>query len=447
MAATEDAATVLENFIHDVANMPAEIAHLLEEIQAKDRAMEEHRNLISQRDRAIQTHVINKGGRDPYPKEPSYVKAVKGHYEQAERIQREKCILADKVAILLDRHVKRLDNKIRDLIQEGAMPADPSLPTLLEPHHPANLVAPAIASSGTNTGVTTPLAVQVSHPPSSSTLIADAAAIRLRQSGAITRPNGAATTPAIPNVQGPHAAAVSNGGTPVPSGAVTGPGTAVAARQRELSAGADAKRRRIVGPPGTLQIPPSGLARQSSAGPSGTGTPKVGTPGGSRAGSTGPRTKKGVTANKKLPTKGGSQLKKTGTKGLSKKQARRLAAKRNGASPSTTGDDDGDDGSGSGSDVASDTAAGGSTSGARTMGKDGAGDEDMEDAGYDDDGDDAAYCVCQKPSYGNMVACDNEKCELEWFHWECVGLVAEPKGKWLCPNCSKLPANKIKYAR
>lgn len=439
MAATEDAATVLENFIHDVANMPAEIAHLLEEIQAKDRAMEEHRNQISQRDRAIQTHVINKGGRDPYPKEQLYIKAVKGHYEQAERIQREKCVLADKVAILLDRHVKRLDNKIRDLIHEGAMPPDPSLPTLLEPHHPANLVAPALASSGTNTGSHTPMNIQA-IAPTSSTLIADAAAVRLRQNAALTRPNGS-SAPVIPNMQIPVAAV-----TPVPSGAIVGPNIAAAARQRESSAGADSKRRRIAGAPGTLQIPPSGLARGSSAGPSGTGTPRVGTPGGSRAGSAGPRTKKGVTANKKLPSKSSSSSghKKAGTKGLSKKQARRLAAKRNGGSPSTTGDDDGEDGSGSGSEAGSDAAA---TTGGRAMGKDGAGDEEMEDAGYDDDGDDAAYCVCQKPSYGNMVACDNEKCELEWFHWECVGLVAEPKGKWLCPNCSKLPANKIKYAR
>ncbi|KAB8343086.1 hypothetical protein FH972_022680 [Carpinus fangiana] len=445
MATSEDAATVLENFVHDVANMPAEIAHLLEEVQAKDKQMEEHRNHISQRDRAIQNLVKRDGGHAPQPKEATYVKGVKEHFDHAERIQKEKCLLADKVAILLDRHVKRLDQSIERLVQEGQIPLDSQLPSLLNPHSGGNLAPPAAASSGTNTGVTTPLAAALSHSAGSSTLIADAAAIRLRQSGALTRPGGA-TTPAIPGVQGQNGSAVSNGGTPGPSGALTAPNAAMAARQRELSAGADPKRRRA-GAPGTLQLPPSGL-RQSSAGPPGAGTPKVGTPGGSRAGSAGPRTKKGVVANKKLPGKGGSLLKKAGTKGLSKKQARRLAAKRNGASPSTTGDDDGDDASGSGSDAGSDVAANaGASVRGQMMGKDGAADEDMEDAGYDEDGDDAAYCICQKPSFGNMVACDNEKCELEWFHWDCVHLTAEPKGKWLCPNCRILPPSKIKYAR
>ena len=26
------------------------------------------------------------------------------------------------------------------------------------------------------------------------------------------------------------------------------------------------------------------------------------------------------------------------------------------------------------------------------------------------------YCFCRKPSFGNMIACDNSKCEFEWFH-------------------------------
>ncbi|GAX74808.1 hypothetical protein CEUSTIGMA_g2255.t1 [Chlamydomonas eustigma] len=52
------------------------------------------------------------------------------------------------------------------------------------------------------------------------------------------------------------------------------------------------------------------------------------------------------------------------------------------------------------------------------------------------------YCYCQKPSQGEMVACDNEECALEWFHYECVGLKAAPVGEWLCPDCAKV-ANAI----
>ena len=45
------------------------------------------------------------------------------------------------------------------------------------------------------------------------------------------------------------------------------------------------------------------------------------------------------------------------------------------------------------------------------------------------------YCICQKASYGEMIACDNSKCELEWFHFACVGVKIQPEGQWFCPRC------------
>jgi inhibitor of growth protein 4 len=46
------------------------------------------------------------------------------------------------------------------------------------------------------------------------------------------------------------------------------------------------------------------------------------------------------------------------------------------------------------------------------------------------------YCICNRVSSGNMVGCDNDYCEGgEWFHFECVGLTEQPKGKWYCPQC------------
>ena len=32
------------------------------------------------------------------------------------------------------------------------------------------------------------------------------------------------------------------------------------------------------------------------------------------------------------------------------------------------------------------------------------------------------YCHCQRPSFGQMIGCDNSNCEKEWFHYRCVGL-------------------------
>lgn len=45
------------------------------------------------------------------------------------------------------------------------------------------------------------------------------------------------------------------------------------------------------------------------------------------------------------------------------------------------------------------------------------------------------YCVCHQVSYGDMICCDNDACEIEWFHFQCVSLATKPKGKWYCPNC------------
>ncbi|TEB28167.1 hypothetical protein FA13DRAFT_1633510, partial [Coprinellus micaceus] len=47
------------------------------------------------------------------------------------------------------------------------------------------------------------------------------------------------------------------------------------------------------------------------------------------------------------------------------------------------------------------------------------------------------YCVCRGVSYGEMVACDGEACEGEWFHYSCVGLTSPPGGHWYCDDCIK----------
>lgn len=51
------------------------------------------------------------------------------------------------------------------------------------------------------------------------------------------------------------------------------------------------------------------------------------------------------------------------------------------------------------------------------------------------DPNEPTYCLCNQVSYGEMVACDNPDCKIEWFHFGCVGLKEQPKGKWYCPNC------------
>lgn len=48
---------------------------------------------------------------------------------------------------------------------------------------------------------------------------------------------------------------------------------------------------------------------------------------------------------------------------------------------------------------------------------------------------DRRYCLCKEVSFGEMIACDNARCEIEWFHFGCVDIRVQPKGKWYCPRC------------
>ncbi|KAL3426679.1 phd finger domain-containing protein [Phlyctema vagabunda] len=69
--------------------------------------------------------------------------------------------------------------------------------------------------------------------------------------------------------------------------------------------------------------------------------------------------------------------------------------------------------------------------------------DDAESSLQDDedgeiDANEPTYCFCNGVSYGEMVACDGDGCEKEWFHLDCVGLKVAPKGnaKWFCDECS-----------
>lgn len=61
--------------------------------------------------------------------------------------------------------------------------------------------------------------------------------------------------------------------------------------------------------------------------------------------------------------------------------------------------------------------------------------QEVTDGEWTYDPNEPRYCLCNQVSYGDMVACDNEECPSEWFHYPCVGITAPPKGKWYCPQC------------
>lgn len=66
-------------------------------------------------------------------------------------------------------------------------------------------------------------------------------------------------------------------------------------------------------------------------------------------------------------------------------------------------------------------------------------DEDSE-PGDPDDPNEPKYCYCNRGSYGEMIACDNDDCPREWFHLGCTGLREPPEEdvKWYCDDCRPL---------
>lgn len=54
-----------------------------------------------------------------------------------------------------------------------------------------------------------------------------------------------------------------------------------------------------------------------------------------------------------------------------------------------------------------------------------------------DGGGDTLYCKCNRPAFGNMIACDSSECKVGWFHCECVGFGGSSKMTWICMECKK----------
>nr|GAT43676.1 predicted protein [Mycena chlorophos] len=67
------------------------------------------------------------------------------------------------------------------------------------------------------------------------------------------------------------------------------------------------------------------------------------------------------------------------------------------------------------------------------MDLDGDGEEEGEGEGEGED--ENLYCFCQKQSYGDMIACDNNDCPYEWFHLSCVSLTQPTPDQWYCSEC------------
>jgi len=321
-------------------------------------------------------------------------------------LQEQKCALAKKTQATIDKHTLYLDKQIKVLQDKGDFPADSDVPSLLRPQAPDRSLATRVDASGPS------MPMREIHNSSS---VNHAGMPRLSGHQVAAQRIGPAQVGQQAN-------------NSIPSAAPTTPGAAAMLlnrQARESSAGAANKRQRTGSGIGSLPTNSSGLARHASIGP---GTPKVSTPT-ARAGSAGPRSSQQKAGSKKVAPHKQSSLSrriKPGKSGLS-----RIKRTGNKNSPGSTNDSElseAESGSGDEDDEVITPPV---------MQRDAEGDEEMLDLDDDEGGDDKKYCTCQSVSYGDMVACDNESCPYEWFHWTCVGLKSEPVGIWICPVCAK----------
>lgn len=397
-----------------VANAPAEITFLLEEIQAKDSQIMLYKDEISKRDAQLQKWVRLNGGHVLNPKEEAFSRTISECYDKCEILQAEKLGLSEKALIVLERQIRRLDTGLHGLMSREEFPSDWGGPTLI--------------GSGRTSGVGTP------------TIVVNAGPLQALS-------NNIGSTGGMPNIgnaaqirMAAQNAGVQSRGT----GSGTQTPTAAPRSQRESSTEA-IKRRRLNASLGTLPAASSNL-RQSSIGP---GTPKAGTPNpvSSRAGSAQP-SQRSVT-QKKAP--GGAATRKLAPPPASKKRSRPSAARkrdrrgqlaRSGRSATPSSVASGSATSSRSPSPTPSSLAKNQNDGAPGVDGGDSADEDDEDAGEDGE-DTTLYCFCQKVSFGDMVGCDNDNCKYQWFHWGCVNLKHEPEGSWLCPECRKLPRDQV----
>jgi inhibitor of growth protein 3 len=437
MASNEDCASVLEQFMHDAANLPAEISHMMEEIQAKDKDLQKYVSLINQKDSNIQKHLKGNGVLAPHPKENEYGELVKKNYDLCMTLQDEKIKLSEKACLLLDRQVRKLDVKIRELQSDGQLQDGPPLPSIF--NRKAETQKPF-------------LDLPTNVPLQNASINAlNASAHRINAQMAATMQQAQRQLPQIATTTAP---VQRNSAPATPAAAVQ----QQRQREREHSLGAENKRRKLGNPLAGANLPaqPSGL-RQSSLGP---GTPKAGTPTGtsaSRAGSI-PRTS-GAQQASAPPKKSGlakkiishQQVNKLKQKAANK--GRVSGGRKKGQSPSVRGGRGGTAASEDADSVlssadASETDASQSRRGRGNKKQQAAAveepdvdmgeDEDMED---DEGEDDKRYCFCNQRSYGEMVACENDDCPYQWFHTGCLNMkkVPDEDEDWYCPTCREKP--------
>ncbi|ODQ80128.1 hypothetical protein BABINDRAFT_17989, partial [Babjeviella inositovora NRRL Y-12698] len=116
-----DTSAILEQYTQDLANLPSELAHLLQELREKDLKLYESRKKLLQRDNQIHKFIRQNGSLTKNPKEQQLYGKIEEDFRACERIQEQKNVLANTALFLVSKYLLSLDNDMDKLEREGLL--------------------------------------------------------------------------------------------------------------------------------------------------------------------------------------------------------------------------------------------------------------------------------------------------------------------------------------
>jgi inhibitor of growth protein 3 len=474
-----DPALILDEWINRTQNLPEEIRHMQDEIAEKDRVYDKLIREIEEKDGRIQKWIKANGSHQNNPKEEEYRATIRRNYAQAEKLAEEKIKLVQKLQQTMDKHVRQLDKQIKLLYDRNEL-------GFVDPDELPSLIRPSAANTTNSTPVIRPVNPNAIAAAALNPIVNNASQSSVRSSGlqirnSASQQHASASAPATPaasmimNRQARESSAGPSGNpkrgprlnTALGSLPTTSSGLA---RHSSLGPGTPKGHQTASG----VQRAGSAGPRASTKGASSAGVRKSGTPS-STAGrkkgtpaATGGANKSGLSrvkrAAKNSPSSTAeSELSDADSGSAEESDARTggrgtpAALSRSGSNQASSQNNPSTNKDGSNERGPNSSTTGPHTGGPRTSHHPGTGpgharhrshggkaeedDEDEDDDAMEvddeDAGDDKKYCLCQNVSFGDMVACDNDDCPYEWFHWSCVGLKSEPNGTWYCPECNE----------
>ncbi|GMM47884.1 histone acetyltransferase [Pichia kluyveri] len=116
-----DAATLLDHYIHDLANIPEETKYLLSEIGRKDVEYDKIMSKIQAADSQISKYIKQHGSLVRHPKEDSLNDEMIKYYEEARKISNEKILLSNTALLNISKYVSRFERDIERLVESGGI--------------------------------------------------------------------------------------------------------------------------------------------------------------------------------------------------------------------------------------------------------------------------------------------------------------------------------------